>query len=68
MSAVINDIEPGEARPRRLRWRLDAGATVSLLFLCVVALLSVAAPLIAPYSPTAQDLTNTLAESSAATC
>jgi len=66
MSAVINDIEQGEARPRRLRWRLDAGATISLLFLLLVALLSIAAPLIAPYSPIAQDLTNTLAEPSAA--
>jgi len=66
MSAVINDIEPGEARPRRLRWRLDAGATISLLFLLLVALLSIAAPLIAPYSPIAQDLTNTLAEPSVA--
>lgn len=66
MSAVINDLEPAAAAPRRrLRWRLNTGATVSLLFLCVVALLSLAAPLIAPYSPTAQDLTNTLAESSA---
>lgn len=67
MSAVINDLEPAAAAPRRrLRWRLNAGATVSLLFLCLVALLSLAAPLIAPYSPTAQDLTNTLAESSSA--
>jgi len=66
MSAVINDIEQGEARPRRLRWRLDAGATISLLFLLLVALLSIAAPLIAPYSPIAQDLTNTLAEPSVA--
>ena len=67
MSAVVNDVEAGAAAPaRRMRWRLNAGATVSLVFLCVVALLSVAAPLIAPYSPTAQDLSNTLAESSAA--
>lgn len=67
MSAVINDLEPAAAAPRRrLRWRLNTGATISLLFLCLVALLSLAAPLIAPYSPTAQDLTNTLAESSAA--
>jgi peptide/nickel transport system permease protein len=64
MSAVVDDIETG-APARRLRWRLNAGATISLVFLCVVALLSVAAPLIAPYSPTAQDLGNTLAESSA---
>ena len=66
MSAVAGDIEQAAARPRRLRWRLDAGATVSLLFLLLVALLSIAAPLIAPYSPIAQDLTNTLAEPSAA--
>ncbi|WP_194714920.1 ABC transporter permease [Noviherbaspirillum soli] len=67
MSAVINELEPAVAAPRRrLRWRLNTGATISLLFLCLVALLSVAAPLIAPYSPTAQDLTNTLAESSSA--
>jgi peptide/nickel transport system permease protein len=67
MSAVVHDAEAGAAMPRqRLRWRLGAGATVSLLFLCMVALLSLAAPLIAPYSPTAQDLTNTLAESSSA--
>ena len=67
MSAVINDLEPAAAAPRRrLRWRLNAGATVSLLFLCLVALLSLAAPLIAPYSPTDQDLANTLAESSSA--
>jgi peptide/nickel transport system permease protein len=65
MNAVVNDIDSTAAPRRRLRWWLGAGATVSLLFLCVVALLSVAAPLIAPYSPTAQDLTNTLAESSA---
>jgi peptide/nickel transport system permease protein len=64
MSAVVDDIEAG-APARPLRWRLNAGATISLVFLCVVALLSVAAPLIAPYSPTAQDLGNTLAESSA---
>ena len=67
MSAVINDLEPAAAAPRRrLRWRLNTGATVSLLFLCLVALLSLAAPLIAPYSPTDQDLANTLAESSSA--
>jgi peptide/nickel transport system permease protein len=66
MSAVIGEVESMAVPRRRLRWRLNAGATISLLFLCVVALLSVAAPLIAPYSPTAQDLTNTLAESSAA--
>ena len=66
MSAVVNDADSTLVPRRRLRWRLGAGATVSLLFLCVVVLLSVAAPLIAPYSPTAQDLTNTLAESSAA--
>jgi peptide/nickel transport system permease protein len=66
MSAVIGDVDNTVVPRRRLRWRLNAGATVSLLFLCVVALLSVAAPLIAPYSPTAQDLTNTLAESSVA--
>ena len=67
MSAVVDGNESTAAAPgRRLRWRLNTGATISLLFLCVVALLSVAAPLIAPYSPTAQDLTNTLADSSAA--
>lgn len=67
MSTVIDDMDAREAAPkRRLRWRLNAGATISLAFLCVVALLSVAAPLIAPYSPTAQDLGNTLAESSPA--
>ena len=67
MSAVVDGINStAGAQRKRLRWRLNAGATVSLLFLCVVALLSVAAPLIAPYSPTAQDLSNTLAESSAA--
>ncbi|MDB5758132.1 MAG: binding-protein-dependent transport system inner rane component [Burkholderia sp.] len=67
MSAVVDGINSNAgAQRKRPRWRLNAGATVSLLFLCVVALLSVAAPLIAPYSPTAQDLSNTLAESSAA--
>jgi peptide/nickel transport system permease protein len=67
MSAVVDDRKEAGALPQpRLRWRLNLGATISLLFLLLVALLSVAAPLIAPYSPTAQDLTNTLAESSAA--
>lgn len=66
MSAVVGTGK--ERRPsRRLLgwWRLDAGATVSLFFLVLVTVLSLAAPWIAPYSPTAQDLTNTLAESSA---
>ena len=67
MSAVVDGLDAAAPAPgRRWRWRLNTGATISLLFLCVVALLSVAAPLIAPYSPTAQDLTNTLADSSAA--
>lgn len=57
--------ERSVSKHRRRRWRLDAGATVSLVFLLLLAILSLAAPWIATYSPTAQDLTNTLAESSA---
>lgn len=46
-------------------WRLDATATVSLLFLVLVTAVSVAAPWIAPYSPTDQDIINSLAQPSA---
>jgi len=65
MSAILDTA--AESRPSRrfaARWPLDMPATLSLAFLVLVAILSLAAPLIAPYSPTAQDLVNTLAEPS----
>lgn len=66
MSAVIDTpVAPRPARRFSWRWRLDLPATLSLSFLLLVALLSMAAPWIAPYSPTAQSLTNTLADPSA---
>jgi peptide/nickel transport system permease protein len=65
MSSAVGTVNERQTRRRLLGWwRLDAGATVSLAFLVLVMVLSVAAPWIAPYSPTTQDLTNTLAESS----
>lgn len=49
-----------------LAWlRSDLRAAFSLGFLALLALLAIAAPLIAPYAPTVQNLTNTLAEPSA---
>ena len=48
-----------------IRWlRSDLQASVSLGFLLLLALLAIAAPFIAPYSPTAQDLDNLLADPS----
>jgi peptide/nickel transport system permease protein len=65
MSAILDTAaEPLPARRFSVRWRLDWPATLSLSFLLLVTILSLAAPWIAPYSPTAQDLTNTLAEPS----
>lgn len=66
MSAVIDTpVEPRPARHFSWRWRLDLPATLSLSFLLLVAVLSMAAPWIAPYSPTAQSLGSTLADPSA---
>lgn len=66
MSAIIDStVTSGRAKRFSIRWRLDWTATLSLSFLLLVAILSLAAPWIAPYSPTAQDLANTLAEPSA---
>ena len=49
-----------------LDWlRSDLRAALSLGFLLLLAVLALAAPLIAPYGPTVQDLNNTLAEPSA---
>ena len=48
-----------------LRWlRSHPPAALSLLFLLVLFVLAVTAPVIAPYSPTKQDVNNTLAEAS----
>lgn len=69
MSAVLESTGRREGGAGRLgallRWcRRDVGAALSLLFLLLVAVLSLAAPWIAPYSPTDQDIANTLAEAS----
>jgi peptide/nickel transport system permease protein len=67
MSAIMETVKEAsrqQTRPSR-RWPLDLPATLSLGFLLLVAVLSLAAPWVAPYSPTAQSLTNTLAEPSA---
>ncbi len=49
------------------RWlKSDLRATLSLGFLLLLVVLSISAPLIAPYAPTAQDVSNTLADPSAA--
>lgn len=66
MNAASDTVNPGRrigARARR--WPLRAGASLALLFLVLVTLISLAAPWIAPYSPTAQDIANALAEPSA---
>lgn len=48
-----------------LRWlRTHPPAALSLLFLVTLFVLAVTAPVIAPYSPTKQDVNNTLAEAS----
>lgn len=69
MSVDATAIKPQQQQQRSSKsmrlWRLDTAATVSLLFLVLVTALSVAAPWIAPYSPTAQDIVNSLAQPSA---
>lgn len=50
-----------------LRWlRRDLRASLSLGFLLLLVVLALAAPWIAPYSPTVQDIANTLSEPDAA--
>ena len=55
------------SRTRRvLRWlRSDLRAAISLVFLLLLVLLSITAPWIAPYAPSAQDLNETLGPPSA---
>ncbi|WP_334189244.1 ABC transporter permease [Noviherbaspirillum sp.] len=67
VEATVTEQQVKQRPARRVPgiWRLDAAATVSLLFLVLVTALSVAAPLIAPYSPTEQDIVNSLAQPSA---
>jgi peptide/nickel transport system permease protein len=66
VEATVTEQQVKQQPARRVPgfWRLDAAATVSLLFLVLVTALSVAAPLIAPYSPTEQDIVNSLAQPS----
>lgn len=60
-----------EARPSRMskfgKWfRSDMRGAISLVFLCILAVMSALAPWISPYSPLAQDFDATLAPMSAA--
>ncbi len=48
----------------RRQWPLDTRGTLSLAFLALMIVIGASAPLIAPYSPTQQDLTNILTEAS----
>ncbi len=69
--SVVTQTADDEPRPtttqRILTWlRYDIRATLCLGYLVMLALLSVAAPWIAPYSPTAQRMAETLAEPSSA--
>jgi peptide/nickel transport system permease protein len=51
-------------RAERRQWPLDARGTLSLAFLVLMIVIGASAPLISPYSPTQQDLTNILVEAS----
>jgi peptide/nickel transport system permease protein len=51
-------------RAERRQWPLDVRGTLSLAFLVLMIVIGASAPLISPYSPTQQDLTNILVEAS----
>jgi peptide/nickel transport system permease protein len=68
MTAISVDIVPTNSRWRRLgRWlKSDLRATAAIAYLGVLLVLALSAPLIAPYSPTAQDINAMLQDPNAA--